>query len=44
MKLTLKEIDVTLYAVEIKSLFREVFSAPPWNEDWSDDDQLDNYL
>lgn len=44
MKLTLKEIDVISYAVEIRSLFKEVFSAPPWNEDWSDDDQLDNYL
>jgi len=44
MKLTLKEIDVISYAVEIMSLFKEVFSAPPWNEDWSDDDQLDNYL
>lgn len=44
MKLTLKEIDVISYAVEIMSLFKEVFSAPPWNEDWNDDDQLDNYL
>ena len=44
MKLTLKEIDVISYVVEIMSLFKEVFSAPPWNEDWSDDDQLDNYL
>lgn len=44
MKLTLKEIDVISYAVEKMSLFKEVFSAPPWNEDWSDDDQLDNYL
>lgn len=44
MKLTLKEIDVISYVVEIRSLFKEVFSAPPWNEDWSDGDQLDNYL
>ena len=29
---------------EIKRLFREVFSAPPWNEDWSDERQLDDYL
>ena len=30
--------------MEIKNLFRSVFSGPPWNEDWSDDQQLDEYL
>ncbi len=29
---------------EIKRLFREVFMAPPWNDDWSDERQLDEYL
>lgn len=29
---------------EIKTLFKSVFAAPPWNEDWSDEEQLDNYL
>lgn len=29
---------------EIKELFRSVFTAPPWNEDWSDERQLDEYL
>ena len=29
---------------EMKTLFRSVFSSPPWNEDWSDEQQLDEYL
>lgn len=29
---------------EIKELFRSVFTAPPWNEDWSDGQQLDEYM
>ena len=29
---------------EIKDLFRSVFSGPPWNEDWSDETQLSEYL
>ena len=28
----------------VKALFRSVFTAPPWNDDWSDEAQLDNYL
>lgn len=28
----------------IKELFRSVFTAEPWNDDWSDEQQLDNYL
>lgn len=28
----------------IKALFRSVFTQPPWNDDWSDDEQLDQYL
>ena len=39
----LKELD-KLFFEEIRQLFRSVFSAPPWNEDWSDDECLDGYL
>lgn len=28
----------------IKALFKSVFTAEPWNDDWSDEVQLDNYL
>jgi len=41
--MTIKELDKS-YNDEIKRLFREVFSAPPWNEDWSDERQLEEYL
>lgn len=29
---------------EIKTLFRSVFTAEPWKDDWSDEKQLDLYL
>ena len=29
---------------EIKELFRAVFAGPPWNEDWNDENQLDEYM
>lgn len=29
---------------EMKELFRAVFTAPPWEDDWSDEQQLDEYL
>lgn len=29
---------------EIKELYREVFTAPPWEDDWSDDKQLTLYI
>jgi aminoglycoside 6'-N-acetyltransferase I len=38
----IRELDVS-YFENIKALFRSVFSAPPWNEEWSDD-QLDSYI
>ncbi|SCX85053.1 GNAT family N-acetyltransferase [Butyrivibrio sp. INlla14] len=40
--MTVLDLDET-YLEKIKELFQSVFSAPPWNEDW-DDDQLDNYI
>ena len=39
----IKELNSTNLK-EIKPLFLEVFTAPPWNEDWSDEKHLDNYL
>lgn len=38
----IRELDES-YFENIKALFRSVFSAPPWNEEWSDD-QLDSYI
>ncbi len=29
---------------EIKKLFTSVFTKEPWNDDWSDEAQLDNYI
>lgn len=29
---------------DIKALFKSVFTRPPWNDDWSDDEQLNHYL
>ena len=29
---------------ELKLLFRDTFTNPPWNDDWSDDIQLTEYL
>ena len=39
----LREYSINDFA-EIKALFKNVFTSPPWNEDWSNDEQLDNYL
>lgn len=39
----LREYSINDFAV-IKALFKSVFTSPPWNEDWSDDSQLENYL
>ena len=38
----IRELDQS-YFEKLKELFRSVFSAPPWNEDWSDE-QLDSYM
>ena len=40
---TIKELDIT-HIEEIKALYRSVFTSPPWDEDWSDDVQLDEYI
>lgn len=39
----IKELDSSCMQ-DIRRMFKEVFSATPWNEDWSDGEQLDNYL
>ena len=43
-----KELELKeLYLLEIekiKPLLLNVFSSPPWNEDWSDEKQFDEYL
>ena len=36
----LSETELT----DICTLFREIFTAEPWNDDWSDDDQLRAYV
>lgn len=39
----LKVLDASCFE-QIRELFRSVFTAPPWNDDWSDEKQLDEYL
>ena len=36
----LVELDGSSFE-DIKTLFRSVFTQPPWNDDWSDEEQLD---
>ena len=36
--LSMKDVD------RMKELFRDVFTNAPWNDDWSDEGQLDAYL
>ncbi|HFU4459290.1 TPA: GNAT family N-acetyltransferase [Streptococcus suis] len=37
--------ELTLADMEmVKQLFLSVFSQEPWNDDWSDEEQLDRYL
>lgn len=40
---TFKRIDKSEMS-NIKELFTSVFCKEPWNDDWSDEDQLDAYL
>ena len=42
-KLEFKRIDLTEIDA-IRALFVSVFTAEPWNDDWSDEKQLDLYL
>ncbi|MCQ2548298.1 MAG: GNAT family N-acetyltransferase [Clostridia bacterium] len=37
-ELTIKDLDA------IKATIKEVFSLPPWNDDWSDEKQLEEYV
>ncbi|HFI0451566.1 TPA: GNAT family N-acetyltransferase [Streptococcus suis] len=39
----LKELTVADMEM-VKQLFLSVFSQEPWNDDWSDEEQLDRYL
>lgn len=38
-----RKLDQTAFH-QIKELFYNVFTQPPWNDDWSDEAQLDHYL
>ena len=37
-ELTIEEIDI------IKGFFKDIFTREPWNDDWSDDEQLHQYI
>ena len=39
----LKELTANEYPA-VKELFRSVFTGPPWYDDWSDENQLEEYL
>lgn len=41
--ITIKELDIK-YIEEIKSSFAEIFTNDPWNDDWSDETQLHEYM
>ena len=41
--INVKELNVN-YIEEIKSLFVEIFTNEPWNDDWSDSMQLHEYI
>lgn len=43
MGITFRQLDHSSFD-EIKELFKSVFTAPPWNDDWSDERQLDEHL
>ena len=38
VELSIKDIE------KIKALFKSVFTIEPWNDNWSDEEQLDNYI
>lgn len=39
----IKKLSVD-FIEEIKTLFAEIFTNEPWNDDWSDENQLHNYI
>ena len=39
----IKEVGME-YLEEIKSLYAEIFMSEPWNDDWSDEAQLHQYI
>lgn len=42
-RMVIREMELSCLE-DIKPIFREVFSQSPWNEDWSDERQLNEYL
>ena len=43
MAYTLKKLDIKDMEI-IKAFFVDIFTKEPWNDDWSDENQLDAYL
>lgn len=41
--LILKKLDASSFEM-IKAFFADVFTNEPWNDDWSDENQLKNYI
>ena len=39
----IRELNIS-YIEEIKSLFFDIFTKEPWNDDWSDKNQLHEYI
>jgi len=39
----IKELDISMIE-EIKALFADIFTKEPWNDDWSDAEQLHAYI
>ena len=39
----IRELDDSYFS-QIKTMFRDVFSSPPWNDDWNDFVQLHEYI
>ena len=43
MEYTLKKLSMEDFR-QIKAFFTDIFTKEPWNDDWSDENQLDAYL
>ena len=42
-ELILRRLDLSSIEM-VKAFFADVFTNEPWNDDWSDKDQLHNYI